>query len=101
MPSGDFYDRCKVCDTEAETIHRSEGAGSAGEAHHEWDIFSCDPRTGGCGNAWSTTNRQGLAKRDAQGDSTSGLTESAITQRAMSLPSDRYQANYGKIRWDR
>lgn len=101
MPDGDFYDRCNRCDTEAEASHRSEGVGETGASHHEWSVYSCDPRAGGCGNAWSKTTRQGLEKREAQGAPTQGLTASAETQRAMSLPSERYKANYSRIRWDR
>jgi hypothetical protein len=99
--TGEGYDRCGSCDTEVEANFLSGGTSQESEKHLEWNTFHCPPQAGGCGSNWSRTTRQGLAKRDAQGESTSGLTESAITQRAMSLPSDRYQANYGKIDWGR
>src|SRR4051812_36083587 len=100
--TGEGYDRCGSCDTEVDAKFFSGGEAQAQHGKSmDWNIFHCPPDAGGCGSNWSKTTRQGLAKRDAHGDSTSGLTESAITQRAMSLPSDRYQANYGKIDWGR
>jgi hypothetical protein len=98
--AGEGYDRCSSCDTEVDAKFFSGGAGQAqhGKAM-DWNIFQCAPDDGGCGASWSKTTRQGLAKRDAQGELTSGLTESAVTQRAMSLPSDRYRDRYGLIDW--
>jgi hypothetical protein len=80
-------------------------SGGESQAKHgksmEWNIFHCAPEDGGCGSNWSKTTRQGLAKREAQGAETAGLTESAATQRAISMPSDRFRQNYEAIDWAR
>jgi hypothetical protein len=100
--TGEGYDRCGSCDTEVDAKFFSGGEGQAqhGKAM-DWNIFHCDPGDGGCGSNWSRTTRQGLAKRDAQGDSTSGLTESALVQRAFSTPSERFKRGYEQIDWSR
>lgn len=101
MPDGEFYDRCESCDKGVDANFLSGGQAKESERHLEWNIFHCPPAEGGCGSNWSRTTRQGLAKREAQGAETAGLTSSAETQRAMSVPSRRYQANYSQIDWSR
>lgn len=98
--TGEGYDRCGSCDTEVDAKFFSGGAGQAqhGKAM-DWNIFQCGPEDGGCGASWSRTTRQGLAKRDAQGESTRGLTESAMVQRAFSTPSERFKRNFEMIDW--
>lgn len=100
MAEGEGYDRCSSCDKEVDAKFFS--GGESQRAHGkamDWSIFSCPPDEGGCGTSWSKTTRQGLAKRDAQGEITSGLTESALVQRAFSAPSDRFKRNFEMIDW--
>jgi hypothetical protein len=100
--TGEGYDRCGSCDTEVDAKFFSGGESQAqhGKAM-DWNIFHCEPGDGGCGSNWSRTTRQGLAKRDAQGAETSGLTESALVQRAFSTPSERFKRGYAQIDWSR
>jgi len=102
MSAGEGYDNCPSCDTE---VNANFFSGGESQAQHgksmEWNMFHCPPAEGGCGSNWSKTTRQGLAKREAQGAPTSGLTEAAVTQRAMSLPSERFKAGYSRIDWSK
>src|SRR6266446_5424124 len=99
--TGEGHDRCVSCDKEVDANFLSGGKAKASENHLEWNTFHCPPMDGGCGSNWSRTTKQGLAKRDAQGAPTLGLTNAAVTQRATSVPSDRYRNRYDLIDWSR
>lgn len=99
---GEGHDRCPVDNCiDVDRSFKSGGKDGNGEHHLSWEMFSADPRKGGCGTPWTRTTRQGQAADAVRGVQSRFLTRSAQAQRVTSLPSDTFQANYDRIDWER
>lgn len=99
---GEGHDRCPVdgC-IDVDRSFKSGGKDGKGEHHLSWEMFSADPRKGGCGVPWTRTTRQGQAADEARGVQSRFLTRSAQAQRTTSIGSDTFRANYERINWER
>lgn len=102
MSDGLDYSRCPV-DGCQEVDLRFKNGGQDGKQHEyrDWQIFSADPRKGGCGASWSTATRQGYEARTEKGQPTRGLTRSAEVDSTQSVPSQRFMTNYEMIDWSK
>ena len=101
---GEYYDDCinPACG-QREVERRFKIGGTAGSDAEFLDasMYSCDPRAGGCGQAWARTTKQGLDFDHARGISPKWLTRSAARGTAHSAPSEQFRANYDLIQWDK
>lgn len=99
---GDSYDRCPNDDcVEVDPTYRFGGKDGKGEQYQNWALYTADVRQGGCGHNWARTTKAGLARDHARGVHPKWLSQSALVDRTVSLPSDRYRANYALIDWSR
>lgn len=98
---GEGHDRCPVdgcieVDSSWRTGGHSQRHGRKDAEYLHWEVFSADPRKGGCGVPWTRTTSQGKAQRDARGLPTGMLTRAAQAGRVMSVPSEAYRANWAR-----
>jgi hypothetical protein len=92
---GEMYDRCP-----------RDGCGvydaryvSGSPDHYGWSIHSADARQGGCGATWTRTGRARYNVNQARGVPTQYGTRGVSRDVVVSIPSERFRANYDRIDW--
>ena len=95
---GEYYDTCTGCDREVERSYKFGGVDGKGEEYLFWSMYSCDRRDGGCGNAWSRTTPQGVARDQSRGINPKWPTKAAASGRSYfsGLREDDYDRIFGK-----
>lgn len=88
------YDNCPDCgERDVEPMHKVGGRDSKGEEYWLNSTYHC-----GCGANWCRCGPQ-----DAQRSAYSGQRQSqaGLVGRVISIPSERYKANYSRIDWSK